>query len=290
MNVYGPTEATVTSAMCRLEGEGVLKLATLPMGGPIGNAQVYLLDEQLEPVPVGRAGRAVHRRRRSWRAVTWDARELTAERFVPDPFGARRAPVPDGRLARWRGWGAGVRGAGWTTSENARLPHRAGRDRIRARKHAAVGCGGVLREDAPGDKRLVAYLVGQADGPAAGRPAPLLRTDLPDYMIPAAWVSLDKLPLTPNGKVDRKALPAPSTEERELRAPFVAPRTETELLIAQISAEALGVERVGLGDDFFKLGGHSLVAMMPSPDCAGRSAWTFPCARCSTPQAWRPSR
>jgi len=192
--------------------------------------------------------------------------ELPAERFVPDPFGG----VPGGRLYR-TGDLARYRPDG-TIEYLGRLDHQVKLRGFRIElgeveavlgQHPGVRVAAcVVHEYAPGDKRLVAYVV-PAEGesvPAGALRAFLLRK-LPEYMVPSAFVELDALPLSANGyKVDRRSLPAPDGERPELAAEFVAPRTATEKALADIWAKVLGVDRVGVYDNFFELGGHSLLA------------------------------
>jgi amino acid adenylation domain-containing protein len=312
VNAYGPTEATIDTTIWRCEHVDDPQPA--PIGRPIDNTRVYLLDAQLQPVPVGVTGeifigglslaRGYHHRP-----------ALTAEKFLPDPFNATPGSrmYRSGDLGRYRADGViefqersdfQVKIRGFRVElgeiEAALLRHPELRE-------AAV----IVREDAePGaaivDKRLVAYIVenkelrttehkepgttehnepgttehkeprSSEDDPkqdarrAAGtkhqeesRAAELrafLQQSLPEHMIPAAFVVLERLPLTSNGKLDRAALPRPSSERSAQDAGFVAPRTPTEELVASIWAEIFGVSRVSVHDDFFALGGHSLLA------------------------------
>ncbi|WP_437966999.1 amino acid adenylation domain-containing protein [Sorangium sp. So ce260] len=259
-NLYGPTEASidVTAWACNPQDPS----ASVPIGTPIANTQIYLLDRHGQPVPVGVAGelhiggvglaRGYHHRP-----------ALTAERFVPDPFGA----APGGRLyrtgdlARHRPDGA--------IEFLGRLDHQVkirglrielGEIEARLLQHPGVGEAVVLARDvAHGGKRLVAYVTGQ--GGAAPEPATLrdwLADALPAYMVPAPILVLDRLPLSPNGKVDRRALPAPEQVDAPARA-TTPPRTDLERAIAAIWSDVLSVPQVGIHDNFFDLGGHSLL-------------------------------
>ncbi|UCA48342.1 amino acid adenylation domain-containing protein [Streptomyces sp. WA6-1-16] len=309
-NLYGPTEAAVDVTSWECAGD----LTAVPIGAPVDNTRLYVLDAGLSPVPVGTPGElhiggvqvsvGYHRRP-----------GLTAARYVPDPYGPPGARLyRTGDLARWR--------------EDGQLEHLGRIDQqvkirglriepgeIEAALRAEDGIAAavvVVREDTPGDRRLVAYVVpdgagdaspdpaGDDDGagdtspdpagsedPAGGAsPAPAgdddragagepgrsgsagpdpavlrtaLRRTLPDYMVPAAFVTLDALPLTPNGKLDRRALPAPQAARRTGEA-LAAPETATQQVLATIWAEILNLPEVGVDDDFFDLGGHSLLA------------------------------
>ncbi|HEX6367343.1 MAG TPA: amino acid adenylation domain-containing protein, partial [Longimicrobium sp.] len=261
IHCYGPTETT-TYAITHRVRDVPAGARTLPLGRPISNTRVYLLDGAGEPVPVGVAGElyiggvGVARGYR-------DRPALTAERFVADPFGGEPGArlYRTGDLARWLPDGT-VEFLGRTDHQVKVRGFRIELGEIEARllEHPAVREAVVLvREDAPGDRRLVAYVAGDA---AAGAEA--LRAHvgqaLPAYMVPAAHVWMDALPLTPNGKVDRRALPAPEGDAFARRG-YEAPVGATEQALAEIWSDVVGVDRVGRNDDFFDLGGHSLLAV-----------------------------
>ena len=262
-NAYGPTETTVYSGLRRVEAREAA-LVAVPVGGAVANTQLRILDRRQEPVPVGVPGELAIGGMGLARGYL-DAPDLTAERFLPDPFAgpdeAGGRVYRTGDLVRWLADGridflgridfqVKVRGFRIELGEieAALLAHPAVRQAV----------AGIRGEGA--DRRLVAWLVPQGEAePAAAALRELLLAKLPEYMVPASFVVLPAFPLTPSGKVDRKALPDPG---RELRAAHghVAPRGPVEELIAAAWSELLGVEQVGAEDDFFALGGHSLLA------------------------------
>ncbi len=263
-NVYGPTETTIWSTVDRvLPGE--LQEGAAPIGRPIANTSTLILDRGLRPVPAGPAGelyiggagvaRGYHGRP-----------ELTAERFIPDPWGSEPGArlyrtgdvaryLPSGRIAYLGRADHQVKVRGFRIEP--------GEIEAALARHPAVRQAVVLaREDTPGDPRLVAYFV-LAEGQAAsvGNLRAALREELPDYMIPSLFVPLAALPLTPNGKVDRKALPATNGPRLETGREHVPPEGPVQERLAAIWSEVLRLERVGATDNFFELGGHSLMAM-----------------------------
>ncbi|RYZ37961.1 MAG: non-ribosomal peptide synthetase, partial [Myxococcaceae bacterium] len=259
VNHYGPTEGTVvsTSAVVRASTQAP------PIGQPITNMRAYVLDARLRPVPVGVGGELYVAGAGVSRGYLRRP-ELTAERFLPDPF----ATEPGARLyrtgdrVRWLSEGTleflgraddQVKVRGFRIEpgeiEQALSLHPAVRERVV-----------VVQDDARGGKRLVAYVVGEGGATLeTGALHAFLRDRLPEYMVPSAFVVLDALPLNTSGKVDRRALPAPETGLSRT-GPRVAPSTPTEVLLASLWAQVLGVPQVGAEDSFFELGGHSLLA------------------------------
>ncbi len=258
-NLYGPTEAAidVTAWACRRDGD----LRPVPIGFPIANTQMYVLDERLRPVPVGVAGQ-LHIGGRNLARGYLNRPDLTAEKFIPDPFsdspGARLYRTGD--LARYRDDGA--------IDYLGRLDHQVklrgfrielGEIEAVLTRHEQVREALVVARDyAGGDVRLVAYVTGDPK-PAAGELIRHLKDRLPEYMVPSAFVILPSLPLMPNGKVDRSALPAPDLGRPDLQTPYLPPRDDLERSIAAVWREVLEVEQVGTADNFFDLGGHSLL-------------------------------
>lgn len=263
-NMYGPTETTIWSSTQPVEG----RPDAISIGRPIANTALYVLDAGLEPLPVGVAGelwiggegvvRGYHERP-----------ELTDERFVPDPFsdrpGARMYRTGD--LARWTGDGR-IDFLGRLDHQVKIRGYRIELGEIEARLAAREGireCVVIAREDTPGDVRLVAYAIAEGsaqDGaPEVSALRDALRETLPEFMVPAEIVFLERFPMTPNGKVDRKALPAPRDVQRKRQAEYVAPANELEGQIASVWREVLYLEQVGVHDNFFDLGGHSLLVV-----------------------------
>ena len=257
-NEYGPTEGSVWSSVY-LAGQDDLD-RPVSIGRPISNVRLYILDRTGNPVPVGVQGE-LHIGDAGVVRGYWQRPELTAEKFTPDPFqpdGGRLYKTGD--LARHRPDGnieflgridhqVKIRGFRIESGEiEARLIEQSGVD------EAVV----LVRENQPGNKQLIAYVVGNGEL-TADVLRENLKASLPDYMLPGFVVFLERMPLTANGKIDRKALPEPDMTETAKNR-YVAPATETEKALAAIWCEILGIERVGRHDDFFELGGHSLLA------------------------------
>ena len=258
-NAYGPTEATVCTTVhpCASATRG-----PPPIGRPIANARVYVLDRHLQPCPLGVSGEL-------WIGGAGVARgylnrpDLTAERFIDSPFVAGDRLYRTGDLARWLADGT-LEYLGRNDFQVKIRGFRIELGEIEARlaDHPAVRAAAVLaREDTPGEARLVAYytLAGDVDpGPGALRAH--LAAQLADYMAPSAYLRLEAFPLTPNGKLDRAALPAPDGQAYAVSA-YEPPEGPVEEALAAIWADVLGLERVGRHDNFFNLGGHSLLAI-----------------------------
>ncbi|AFZ11271.1 amino acid adenylation domain protein [Crinalium epipsammum PCC 9333] len=276
INHYGPTEATVGVLTYTVDKDSDNRQsATVPLGRPIANTQIYLLDKHLQPVPIGVKGEL-------YIGGTTVARgylnrpELTREKFIPNLFNhSETSPLKKG------GWGDRLYKTGdlarYLPDSNIEFLGRADNQvkvrgyRIELEEIAAVlsqypdvsQAIVIQREDIPGDQRLVAYIVTNVETlyttslqNSTSSLRDFLKAKLPDYMIPSAFVVLKSLPLTANGKIDRQALPAPAPSEKQA---FVSPRTPIEEVLARIWAELLGLQRVSVEDNFFELGGHSLL-------------------------------
>ncbi|MGW4891959.1 amino acid adenylation domain-containing protein [Kitasatospora sp. NPDC004240] len=257
VNAYGPTECSVTATCFPVE-RGGRSGGSVPVGRPSADARVYLLDRDLQVVPVGVTGEAYLAGDGVCRGYR-DRPAMTAERFLPDPFGTPGSRMyRTGDLMRWRPDGT-LEFVGRTDDQVKLRGYRIELGEIEqalARHPEVARAAVIVREDQPGRRRLVGYVVSELD------PAELtayLAESLPDYMVPAALVRMERIPLTPHGKVDRRALPEPVTATAGQES--VEPRTAEERTMAAIWAEVLGVERVGVTDDFFELGGDSILSI-----------------------------
>ena len=266
VNLYGPTEATIDALWWKCTHSTVH--ASIPIGRPIANTRIYILDEHGEPVPVGVTGELYIGGAGVARGYL-NRPELTAERFLKDPFAAEldARMYKTGDLGRWLADGT-IEFLGRNDFQVKIRGYRIELGEIEARLAEHIGVREavvIAREDTPGDKRLVAYytVTETSKQNAAEFGAEHLRahlcSTLPEYMIPAAYVRLKSMPLTPNGKLDREALPMPEADAYAVRS-YEPPQGEIETTLAGIWADVLKLERVGRHDNFFELGGHSLKA------------------------------
>ncbi|WP_163996532.1 non-ribosomal peptide synthase/polyketide synthase [Pyxidicoccus caerfyrddinensis] len=273
-DLYGPSETTTYSTYALRQSDGP---ATI--GRPVGNTQLYVLDDQRQPVPVGVPGELFIGGEGVARGYLGRP-ELTAERFVHNPF----KPTPGARMyrtgdrVRWKADGTmeylgrvdfQVKIRGFRVEPGEVETVLCSHEDVR---EAVV----VVREDNPGDKRLVGYVVPKATTASVASIRTFLQQKLPEHMVPSALVVLDALPLSPNGKVDRRALPAPTQVGSDVA--HVAPRDSLELAVARVFEEVLGVPSVGIHDDFFTLGGHSLLAVRLMGLLRERTGRTLPLA------------
>ena len=257
-DLYGPSEDTTYSTFALRSPNGP---ATI--GRPIANTQVYILDKHLQPMPIGVPGEVCLSGDGLARGYL-NRPELTTEKFILNPFSDRSGArlYKTGDLARYLPDG-NLEFLGRLDHQVKIRGYRIELGEIEAvlGRHPAVGGTVVVaRQDTPGEKRLVAYVVAKPNTTVkTNEVRDFLKTKLPDYMMVSAFVLLDKLPLTPNGKVDRRALPAPDQNRPDLEKVYAAPRTTTEEALAEIWSEVLGLNKVGIHDNFFELGGHSLL-------------------------------
>ena len=260
VNMYGPTE-TCIDATYHIVTADDLALATLPIGRPLSNYTAYVLDGGMQPVGVGVGGELYLGGAGLARGYI-NAPELTSERFVTDPFAGAGKLYKTGDRARWRADGQ-IEFLGRVDQQVKVRGFRVEPGEIEAqlRRQPGVRDAAVIAAGSNGTTRLIAYFTGahlSETTPESLRSG--LSSVLPDYMVPSAFVQLDQLPLSPNGKLDRKALPAPAQDAFASRV-FEAPIGEVEETMAALWAEVLKLERVGRNDNFFEIGGHSLLAV-----------------------------
>ncbi|MEA5577739.1 amino acid adenylation domain-containing protein [Anabaena sp. UHCC 0451] len=256
-NLYGPTETTIWSTIHQVDKSE----AFVPIGRPIANTQIYILDKYLQPVPIGVPGE-LYIGGTGLAQGYFHQPELTQEKFIPDPFtsDSKSRIYKTSDLARYLPNG--------DIEYLGRIDHQfklrgfrieTGEIETTINQHQEIRETVVIvREDKQDDKRLVAYFIPQSTDVSVLEIQNFLKSKLPDYMIPSAFVVLEEFPLTPNGKIDRHALPKPSFEQ--INTEFIPPRTEIEVKIAEIWSQVLGIDTIGIDDKFFALGGHSLLA------------------------------
>ncbi|HEY0602800.1 MAG TPA: non-ribosomal peptide synthetase, partial [Herpetosiphonaceae bacterium] len=270
INSYGPTEATVVATIFPVSPRSPEHdLRDVPIGRPLRNLTAYVLDRELDPVPVGVPGELYLGGAGLARGYL-NRPDLTAEKFVPDPFGTEPGArlYRTGDLVRWLPDGT-IAFLGRVDKQVKIRGYRIEIGEIEAalRQSAAISDVVVIAredrspiDDQP-DTQLVAYIIPHAGhAPTTSELRSFLLTKLPNYMLPAAFVTLERLPLTPSGKINLRALPAPERVRPELESSFVGPRTATEQQVAALWLGVLKLEQVGIYDNFFELGGHSLLA------------------------------
>ncbi|AOX00331.1 hypothetical protein BJP34_13485 [Moorena producens PAL-8-15-08-1] len=261
LNAYGPTEATITTTTFDIAGalSTHSSMPRVPIGRPLPNRTIYILDSNGNPTPIGIPGE-LHIGGIGLARGYLNRPELTVEKFIPNPFGEGRL-YKTGDLARYRRDG-NIEFIGRIDYQVKIRGFRIELGEIQAvlSQHPMVSQALVMvRQDRPGDKSLVAYVIRSEQQASSPELRHFLQQKLPDYMVPSAIVGLDSFPLTPSGKVNRRGLPAPDFEQGR-STDFVAPSTPAETVIATILAKVLGQEQVGIHDNFFALGGHSLLA------------------------------
>lgn len=261
INGYGPSECTVFTCCYPIPQQTAENINSLPIGKPIGDRTVYILDTHLHRVPIGVAGELYIGGASVARGYL-NQPKLTRERFISNPFMEGDTLYKTGDLVR-RLPDGNLEFIGRIDTQVKLRGFRIELAEIEAvlNQHPDIQQVVVIaREDEPGKKLLVAYLVAQDNVATPSSLRNFLKSKLPDYMIPAAFVFLDNLPLTPNGKINRRALPIPDHTQRNLEVNFVPPSTDTEQELAAIWTEVLNLKQVGIHDNFFELGGHSLLA------------------------------
>jgi thioesterase domain-containing protein/acyl carrier protein len=268
INAYGPTEATITATSYEvpLQEEAIGQLTSVPIGRPVFNTTAYILDPHLQPVPVGVAGE-LHLGGAGLARGYWGRPDTTAQMFIPNPFSATESGsrlYRTGDLARYRADGQ-IEFVGRTDHQVKIRGFRVELGEIEAvlRTYPSVDEAVVTtRQDARGDKRLVAYVVVKTKcKPMTSELRHHLRQHLPEHMIPSAFMLLDAMPLTGGGKVDYNALPPPDGARPHLQQRLVSPRDVLELQVAQIWENLFDTRPIGVTDNFFELGGHSLLAV-----------------------------
>ncbi len=261
-NLYGPTEAAVDVTYWKCQSGSDLKI--VPIGRPVANTRMFILDHHMHPVPVGVPGE-LHIGGVQVALGYINRQELTKERFIPDPFSDRQGArlyktgdlcryLPDGNIEYLgrNDFQVKIHGIRIELGEI---------EAVLGDEPGVKQCVVVAREDNSGDKHLVAYLVTQTEAPSIDELRKELKKKLADYMIPSVFVMLDELPLSPNGKIDRKALPEPDSARPDLDNAYEEPRTNNEKILARIWADVIGLNQVGIHDNFFDLGGDSIMSI-----------------------------
>ena len=262
INTYGPTEATVVVTKCKLsESIKDTGLTEMTIGRPFDNVKIYILDSCLNPVPIGVSGE-LHIGGVSLARGYLNRPELTAEKFIPDPFNPGMRMYKSGDLARFLADG--------NIDFLGRIDHQVKIRGFRIElgeietvlcQHSAVKEAIVIpQEYEAGDKRLIAYIVPRNEPPASKELKDFLKSRLPEYMVPSGFVILDALPLTPNDKVDRRALPKPDKTNLNLEEEYLSARNDVEQKLVTLWEQAFRIQPIGIQDDFFSLGGNSLMA------------------------------
>ena len=260
-NMYGPTETTIWSTCCQLSSSD----PTLTIGRPIDNTSLYIVDKRLQPMPIGVPGELLIGGAGVARGYL-ERPELTAEKFIRNPFRSTEESrlYRTGDLARWTEDGQVVC-LGRVDHQVKLRGYRIELGDIEtaiSRQSGVGACAVIVREDQPGDKRLVAYLESSSTHPIdLAQVRSMIRQVLPDYMHPQHWVMLPRLPLTPNAKIDRRALPAPAIDTTSHPTDYEKPVSETEQRLAKLWAQILKVDKVSRRSNFFDLGGHSILAV-----------------------------
>jgi acyl-CoA synthetase (AMP-forming)/AMP-acid ligase II len=256
-NAYGPTETTIYSTIARVEPGD----ERLSVGRAIANTQLYVLNSHLQPNPIGVFGELYLGGDGLAREYLFRP-ELTAEKFIPNPFGPGRL-YKSGDVIRWRA----DRGLDFLRRLDDQVKLRGFRielgeiEAVLARHPAIQSSCALIREDSPGDPYLAAYYVaGKGHAPSHPELREFVGKHLPEFMVPSRFVALDKFPLTPNRKIDRGALPAPAVEKLAAAA-SAQPQTPMQRLVAEVWSAALGIDGIGLNNNFFDLGGHSLLSV-----------------------------
>jgi amino acid adenylation domain-containing protein len=264
INEYGPTETVVGCSVYEVTGHDVT-FGAVPIGTPVANSQLYVLDEKLQPVEKGVTGE-IYVGGHGVGLGYINHKILTDERFIPDPFSqdGHARLYKTGDLGRFGSTGI-LEYLGRVDSQVKIKGFRIELDEVEAiLNHCSVvrDCAVVAREDATGEKRLIAYVVCNQPEMDMDELRKFMRAKVPDYMVPSIFVGMELLPLTPNGKVDRKSLPAPERKSKEFQPSYSAKHTAVEQKLMKIWADVLKLDRVGIHDNFFDLGGDSILGTL----------------------------